>query len=154
MILRGAAMGFLWIPLTLATLSGLHGKEMADGTGLFNLSRQLGGSAGIAYLTTFVAHRTDIHFATLTEHVRLSSPATITRLQTLVQGFMAEGSPMSVARKRALTVVSGTIQGQAALMAFEDAFIVIAIVLVVSLPLLLLFKKGVPQAHASRMEAE
>ena len=50
LVLRGAAMGFFYVPLTLATLMGIQGRDMADATGFYNLSRQIGGSVGIACL--------------------------------------------------------------------------------------------------------
>lgn len=51
-ILRGASLGMLFVPLSLAALAGLQGKEMGDASGLFNLTRQWGGSVGIACLST------------------------------------------------------------------------------------------------------
>jgi DHA2 family multidrug resistance protein len=145
LVLRGAAMGFLFVPLTLATLIGLKGKDMGDGTGLFNLSRQVGGSAGIAFLSTLVDHRTAFHRAALMEHISLYSTATLERLNLLVGGFMAKGYSLPVARKQALAIVDGTVQGQAATMAFADAFIVVGVLFIAMMPLLLLFKKGKPQ---------
>ena len=72
--LRGVAMGFLFLPLTLASLGSLVGKDIGAGTGLFNLARQLGGSAGIAFLSTFVDHRANIHRATLIERINPYNP--------------------------------------------------------------------------------
>ncbi len=61
LVLRGLAMGFLWSPLTIVSLIVLKGHEIAEGTALFNLSRQLGGSAGIAFLSTYLTARIDFH---------------------------------------------------------------------------------------------
>lgn len=155
LIVRGAAMGFIWVPLTLASLAGLRGREIAEGTGLFNLTRQLGGSAGIAFLSTFLDHRTAFHSAVISEHISLYSPATIERLQMLQSAMMAKGAALEVARQQALALLSGIVRAQAAVMAFEDAFIVIAWVFIAALPLLLLFRKGSavegarPTAHMS-----
>lgn len=144
LVLRGASMGFLFVPLTLATLLGLKGKDMADGTGLFNLSRQVGGSAGIAFLSTLVDHRTSFHRAAIVEHISIYSAATTERLNLLVGGLMAKGFPLPVAKQQALTIIDRTVQGQAAVMAFEDAFIVVGVLFILILPLLLLFKAGKP----------
>jgi DHA2 family multidrug resistance protein len=149
LVLRGAAMGFLFVPLTLATLIGLKGRDLADGTGLFNLARTIGGSAGIAFLSTLLDRRMAFHRAILVEHVNLYSPATIMRLRSLEAGFLAKGSSPPVARQQALAVVDRIVQGQAAVLSYGDAFYLIAIFFVCALPLLLLFQKGksIPSAR-------
>ena len=144
LVIRGAAMGFLFVPLTLSTLMGLKSKEVADGTGLYNLSRQVGGSVGIAFLSTFLDHRTEMHRSVLVEHINVYSIAAQQRLYALQSFFMSKGAPISVAKQQALAIVDQTVQGQAAILGFDDVFRVVAIVFIVALPLLLLFKKGKP----------
>ncbi len=141
LVLRGASMGCLFMPLTMVTLLGLKAKEVPAGTGLYNLARQLGGSAGIAYLSTLLDHREAFHRANLVEHISLYNPATIERLNTLKLGFMAKGSSLIVAKQQALAVVDRVVQGQAAILSFEDAFMIIAIVFMCTLPLVLLLRK-------------
>ncbi len=144
LVLRGASLGFLFVPLTLATLISLKGKDMADGTGLFNVFRQIGGSAGIAFLSTLVDHRTNFHRAALIEHISVYNAATIERLNLLVKGLMSKGFALPIARQQAVTILDRTVQGQAAVMAYEDAFIVVGMLFILILPLLLLFKAGKP----------
>ena len=57
LILRGVGLGLLFVPLTTMALSGLRGKDIAQGAGLTNMMRQLGGSFGIALVATYVQHR-------------------------------------------------------------------------------------------------
>lgn len=141
LIIRGASMGFLFAPLSLASLYGLHSKDLADGSGLFNLLRQIGGSFGIALLSTVLDHRTALHRASLVENINLYSSAAMQRLQTLQAGFMAKGFPLSVAKQQALAIVDKIVQGQAAILAFEDIFFIVGIFFICALPLLLLFRK-------------
>ena len=54
LFLRGLGLGFMFVPITVAAFSGLQGGEIAQGTALFNLARQLGGSLGIAALSTYL----------------------------------------------------------------------------------------------------
>jgi MFS transporter, DHA2 family, multidrug resistance protein len=136
------------VPLTFATLTSLQGKDLAAGTGLFNLARQLGGSAGIAFLSTFLDHRTALHRANLVESVNVYSGAAMERLTALQNGFIAKGAAPDVAHRQALGVLDGIVQGQAAILSFEDAFLVIGVVFFCALPLLLLFKKGRPGGMA------
>lgn len=144
LVLRGAAMGFLFVPLTLATLMGLHGKDMADGTGFYNLSRQIGGSFGIACLSTFLDHRTAMHRAMLVERINAYSPAAFQRIHEFQAYFQSKGAPLSVAHHQALSIVDQTVQGQAAILGFEDVFRMAAVVMILAIPLLLFFKKGKP----------
>lgn len=145
LVIRGAAMGFLFVPLTLATLLGLKGREIAEGTGLFNLSRQLGGSIGIAVLSTFLDHRIVFHTEVLSEHITVYNPGVRLMLRQLVAGMMAHGSPASVARQQAVAMLSRIVHGQASILAFEDVFAFIGYVFMIALPLLLLFKRGMPE---------
>ncbi len=148
--LRGAALGFLFVPLSLATLIGLQGKEIGEGTGLFNLARQLGGSAGIAILSTFIDHRQIFHRLMLMDHISLYNPQALQRLAQYQQFFMGKGFSQPVARQQALSTISGTVQGQAALMAFSDAFLFIVAIFVLAMPLLLLLRHRLLHAHAAQ----
>jgi len=142
LILRGAAMGFLFVPLTLATLIGLRGRDIAEGTGLYNLSRQIGGSFGIACLSTYLGHRTAAHRADLVNNINVYSVPAMERLHGFQAYFQSLGSPLAVARQQALTLIDRTVQGQAAILGFEDVFRMSAIIMIVAIPLLLFFKKG------------
>ena len=135
-------MGFQFVPLTLATLMGLRGKEIADATGLYNLFRQVGGSFGIACISTFLDHRTAMHRAYLVERINLYSPVALQQIHEIQAYFQSTGSPLSVARHQALSVVDQTVQAQAAVLGFEDVFRITAVIMICAIPLLLLFKKG------------
>jgi DHA2 family multidrug resistance protein len=151
MVLRGAAMGFMFLPMTLAALTGLHGHEIAEGTALFNLSRQLGGSAGIAYLSTFLLHRQSFHYTRLIEGLTVYNPVTRQWLHKVAAGFMAAGSPETVARQQALAALAGNVQRQAAVMSYDDIFLLMSVVFVAAMSLLLLFERG--SAVHERMRA-
>jgi DHA2 family multidrug resistance protein len=142
LVIRGAAMGFQYLPMTLATLSRLRGREIAEGTGLYNLSRQIGGSIGIAILSTYVDHRTAVHRSVLVEDINAYSPAMLARLHALQAGLTVQGTAPMVAKQQAFAVIDRIVQSQSAVMAYADAFMVVAIFFIISLPLLLMFDKG------------
>ena len=58
-------MGLIFIPLTTISLANLEGKEIPQGTALSNMVRQLGGSIGIALITTFISRQTVVHYTHL-----------------------------------------------------------------------------------------
>jgi len=90
LIMRGIAMGLIFIPLTTISLANLKGREIPQGTSLSNMVRQLGGSIGIALITTFISRDTAKHFLYLGENVSITDPATQQRLQMLQQGLIAK----------------------------------------------------------------
>lgn len=147
LVLRGAALGLLFVPLSLATLVGLKGQEIAEGTGLYSLARQLGGSIGIALLSTFIDHRTFCHRADLVTRISVYNPLALERLTALQHFFQAKGASLLAARQQALTLIDKTIQGQAAVLAFNDAIALIGILFIISMPLLLLFERSNPGLH-------
>src|SRR5215217_5129065 len=65
LMLRGVAMGLLFIPITTLSLSTLKGREIGDGAAFTGMMRQLGGSFGIALITTFMAQQIMVHRSVL-----------------------------------------------------------------------------------------
>lgn len=141
LIIRGASLGFLFVPLTLATLSGLHGNDIAEATGLFNLSRQVGGSCGIAFLSTYLNHMIAIHRASLAENVSIYNPLAQQRIAALQGFFISKGSSIVTAKQQALTFLDKIVRGQASIKGFEDVFVISAVIFAVAIPLLFLMKK-------------
>ncbi len=146
LILRGVAMGGIWVPLTLATLSVLRGQEIAEGSSMYNLMRQVGGSIGIAVMTTFLTRRVIFHRAVLIEHITVYQHATQQRLAILTAMFMSKGAAAPVAAHRALALLENIVSGQAAILAYEDVFLLMGLIFLSTLVLLLFFEKGAPQA--------
>lgn len=142
LIIRGIGLGCIFVPLTLATLTGLKGRDVAYGTGMFNLSRQLGGSIGIAYLSTYIDHGIALNRASLVTHVNAYSQATILRLHALEQMFVSKGAAVAVAKQQALALLDRIVQVQSAVLAYDGAFLTIAIAFGCTLPLVLLFRKA------------
>jgi len=141
-VIRGASLAFLFVPLTIATLRSLQGQQLADGTGLFNLARQLGGSAGIAFLATFLDHNTKTQFSHLSESVTLYNPTALARLQQLQSFFIAKGASFQVARQQAQAAMEMLITRQASVLAFERTFMVIVLIFIAMLPLIFLLRKN------------
>lgn len=142
LVLRGSALGFLFLPLTLAALTSLVGKDIGAGTGLFNLFRQLGGSMGIAFLSTFLDHRTAVHRSILVEQINPFNPVAMQRLRDLQQMLIAKGASPVVAKQQALAMLDKSVEAQATVLSYSDAFLLVAVVFACALPLLFLFKKG------------
>jgi DHA2 family multidrug resistance protein len=139
--LRGVATGLMFVPLATSALAGLAGRELAQGAAIFNLTRQLGGSIGIAVLATRLTTSTAANRAAIVEHVGAYDWDTRERLSVLTRGFMARGADSLTAARRAVAALDHQVQGQALMLSFDGIFRVVGVVMLASLPLVLLLRR-------------
>ncbi|HKG90347.1 MAG TPA: DHA2 family efflux MFS transporter permease subunit, partial [Gemmatimonadaceae bacterium] len=97
LIIRGFGLGMLFTPINNVAYASLHPSEAQQAAGLINLSRQLGGSFGIALLANYVTTHTQLHRVDLVSNVVVGSPATDARMQALTSGMLARGFPLEQA---------------------------------------------------------
>jgi MFS transporter, DHA2 family, multidrug resistance protein len=140
LIFRGVGLGLIFVPLTNLALADLPMNRIPNGTGLFNLTRQLGGSVGIALSATLVTRFANIHRADLMADVTLYSAATRERLAMLTHGLAAQGVPATLLQTKAVAILNGVVQKQALMLSFEQLFLLFGAVFLLSLPLLLLMR--------------
>lgn len=145
MILRGVGLGLVFVPLTGVTVATLEPRQMALGTGLFNLSRQLGGSLGIAGAATLVTRFREQAREGLREHLDPTSPQVQSWLGQVAAGLRHTGASAGEAMHRAEALMGLRLEQQASVLAFERIFLTMGITFVCALPLLLFFRTG----HAS-----
>ena len=148
LIVRGFALGFLFTPINLAAFSGLRPNEIQQGSGLINLTRQLGGSFGIAILGTYVQNQTVYHRNMLSEHIYAGNPAVQERMQAITGSLIAHGYSPSAADSLALSQINNIVTRQATTMSFNNAFILILLVFFCTLPAVLLLRPPKPGAAA------
>jgi len=142
LILRGVGLGLIFVPLTSASMADLNVAQLAQGTGMFNLTRQLGGSLGIAIMATLLTRYTAQTKSLLSEHVTTMDPTALVRLDMLARGLVARGVNPYVAKQQALAVLDKQIGAQASVLAFGRIYLLSGLILLAGLPLLLLFKTG------------
>ncbi len=143
--IRGIGMALLFVPLTTLAIADLKGPEIGQGTGLNNMMRQLGGSFGIAALTTLIHVRESIHRNNLLVNINQYNPYFNQRLQGLIANFMAHGRSLSDATRTAYAAMEGNVIRQTMLLTYDDAYWLTGLVMLFSIPLLYLqpFKKAV-----------
>jgi len=140
LIMRGVGLGMMFVPLTTVTLAELDHRELAQGTGLYNFFRQLGGSLGIAAIATLLSHYTAQFRAILAEHISYGDPTTISRVDMLTRGLMSRGADAWTARARALEILDRELMGQASVVAYSRIYVLSAALILGLIPLLLLVK--------------
>jgi len=154
LIIRGMGMGMIFIPLTTLAIADLKGAEIPQGTAMTNMVRQLGGSMGIALMTTFVSTRVTFHKAVLSDKVSEFSPEGLARLKSTMGLFLSHGDSPWIARTKAIVFLGRSVARQAALLSYLDAFRLVGIFFLVFLPLLLLFKTPAKGAKIEGVHAE
>lgn len=152
LIWRGATTVLMFLPLSLATLGGLPKEDISAGSGFYNLTRQLGGSIGIAILTTLLAQREAFHRAILLSKLTPYDPETSQRLAAMTGLFQSRGADTATAQQQAIASLSQLVNTQAAILSYADIFRFVGVVFLCSLPLLLFLGKGgagakAPAAH-------
>src|SRR5712664_3346931 len=151
LIFRGVGLGLIFVPLTNLALADLPMSRIPNGTGLFNLMRQLGGSVGIALSATLVQRFTAIHRADLAANVTPYAEATRERLAMITQALSGRGELPALAQTKAVGFLNGIVTRQAMMLSFEQLFLLFGTSFVLSLPLLLLMhrNKGAPGGGAA-----
>jgi DHA2 family multidrug resistance protein len=138
----------MFLPLQLAALGPVPKEDVAAASGFFNLTRQLGGSIGVALLTTMVDKREAFHHAVVVEKLAAGDPHTMERVQALTQAMLSKGAALADAQARALAMLEGVARQQAAVMAFGDTFRAVVVLVLAALPLVLLLGKAQKGASA------
>jgi len=128
---QGFGLGCTFVPLNLLALSGLPHHILTQGTALRALMRMLGGSIGIAILETQLSQNTQIVHSHLVEHLRPDNPLAHAPYLS---------PPFSLTAPSGIAALDHEVTRQAAMIAYNDDFMLMLIVILASLPLLLLVR--------------
>ena len=138
LVARGLGSVLIFMPLSIATLGPLAKKDIAAGAGFYSLTRQLGSSIGIALITTMLVRREALHRAGLVEKITVFRQAAVDRIHLLSSGFASHGADAAQGQHHALALIDRMVTGQATLLSYEDIFFYVALLFLLSLPLILL----------------
>jgi DHA2 family multidrug resistance protein len=129
------------VPINNIALGTLPPERLKNASGLFNLTRNLGGAVGLAIINTMLTHRNAFHYARLSEHVQWGNPAATEKLESLSRNFETHGGVDG--STAALSRLSAMVHQQAALLSFMDVFYLLT-VLFASLAIFALFIRKPP----------
>lgn len=141
LIIRGIGLGLLFVPITTYSLSTLQGREIGEGAAFTGMMRQLGGSFGIALITTYITRSQAQHRGDLVANLSTVDPETQNRLAGMTQTFIGKGFSPEIAHQKALTLLDFAIAKQSAVLAYMDVFLGIGIVFLLCIPLVMLIIK-------------
>jgi DHA2 family multidrug resistance protein len=142
-------MGLIFVPLTNASMAELSPADVPQGTALFNLTRQLGGSLGIAIMATLLQRFTSSARSNLVTQMSAGDPEVTSRVALLTRAFMSRGSDATTAAAQAYSVIERQVLAQASVISFGKIYMLSGAVMILALPLLLLWRTGRNQAGMS-----
>ncbi len=141
-LLRGLGLGFLFLSITLIAFSHLNSRNLASGIGLFNTGRQLGGLIGVAGLQTLIDHNVVTNAVVLGANVTPGGTAVIERMTTTTVMLSAKGMDAVAAGRAATSLLGRLVTSQSTVIAFDTAFIAVALLFVIAAPMLVGIKIG------------
>lgn len=152
LIVRGIGMGMLFVPITSLSLSTLHGPEIAQGVAFTGMMRQLGGSFGVALISTFMARRDQLHRMDLVSKLNVNDPMVQQRVQGLQHSLIAHGVPANIALQKAWNSLDGLVMKQAGILSYMDVFLYLGLLFLACIPFILMVRenkgRGGPPAAA------
>jgi len=152
-IIQGLGMPMFFVSLSFLTYATIPRSQMNNASAIFNLLRNLGGSFGVAFVTTLLARRTQFHHARLAEHFTPWDTGVANTLDNLQAGLAATLGEFTDTALMAKAVVYRYLQREAAAMAYNDAFHIQAMLFLGMLGIIWIMRKpptstdGPPPAH-------
>jgi len=143
-IVQSFGMAFLFVPISAAAFAYIPKERTSYATGLFNLARNIGGSAGIATATTLLARRAQFHQAVLVSHLTPYDGRFREAIAGTTAMLQAKGSSAVDAGAQAHGLIYGSVLRQAGMLAFSDAFWVMGVLFLLIIPLMILMRKTGP----------
>ena len=147
-IMRALGQPLVLTPLSSVSTAGIAPKQIGSASAIYNMSRNLGGSVGIAILGTIQSQRERFHSNRLVDSVSLSNPITRDRIDQLTQYFTTYGSDPVSAQNQAIAQIASIVRREANVMSFNDCFFFMGCALVGSAVLALFLRKAKPTAGA------
>ena len=141
-VLRALGQPLFVVSLSQLSTAGLSPRDTADASALMNMTRNLGGSVGIAVLSTMVARREHWHVSVIAETVTHNALRTQEHLAALTAGFAARIADPALAQERAVAALAAQVHREALVMAYADGFWLVGVGLAFSLALILLLRRA------------
>jgi DHA2 family multidrug resistance protein len=137
-MIRSFGLGFIFIPVSVLALSDLPDRQRGNGTGLFNLTRELGGSIGTALMGMLVTDGIKRNASYISESVNVYNPLVQDQMRSVTgtigtQTFTSSGT--------AEAVMASKVTREAMVLSFEHGFRVVAAAVIVGIVLVLLLKR-------------
>jgi DHA2 family multidrug resistance protein len=115
-------MGFLFVPINVLGTAPLRRDQIGTATGVLNLVRNVGGSVGIAWVSTMLARRSQVHQTMLGQNLHPSNHILLEYLRGIGGFLLHAHAPFGNSQYPAFGAVYLSLLQQAALLSFVDVF--------------------------------
>jgi DHA2 family multidrug resistance protein len=126
-VIQVFGLGFLFVPITLASYVGMPSEKSNSVSGLVNFMRNIGSSIGTSMVTTLIARRAQFHQTVLASHVTAGQPVFLQSVQGLAARLVASGVETTRATQQAYGLVYRALIGQATTLAYIDTFWILCV---------------------------
>ncbi len=151
LVIRGVGLGLLFVPVMTLSLSTLSGKAIGEGAAFTGMTRQLGGSFGIALITTFISRASQHHRVDLISHIDPSRLEVQQRVESIQANFMAKGFSANEALAKAHQLIDGSVMKQATILSYMDVFLYLGVLFLICVPFVLFIKQGKNKVNTSSL---
>jgi MFS transporter, DHA2 family, multidrug resistance protein len=140
-MIQAAGLGFLFIPINTVAYVGVPPEKNNNASALINLARNLGGSVGIALLTTLLARRTQYHRSMLVENISAYKETYRSAVGPLQEHMLKHGGSAEQALQKAQAVLEHQLHQQAQLLSYDDCFRLLVVVFISLIPFVFLMNR-------------
>jgi DHA2 family multidrug resistance protein len=139
---QAAGLAFLFVPINTVAYAGVPPEKNNAVAGIVNLSRNMGGDIGIAFVTTLIARRSQFHQARIAEGITAGSGSVAERVEAITRGLVHAGSTSADAARQAYGALYRQIVQQAQTLAYLDALYLLAWFSLAMVPLVFFARGG------------
>ncbi|MDZ4832840.1 MAG: MDR family MFS transporter [Candidatus Melainabacteria bacterium] len=140
-LVRAMGQPLIMVPLSTLTTGDIEQKDAASASSLFNMMRNLGGSIGVAMVSTFVTQREQLHSNRIGESISMAAPAVQERINAYTQMFIIKGADQTLALQEATKMLDRIVRREAYIQAYNDAFLLLSGIVMLSVIAVIFLKK-------------
>lgn len=141
LLVRAIGQPLIMVPLSTIATGGIENEQVGSASALFNMMRNLGGSIGIALISTFLTQREHFHSSRIGESISLAAPQVQDRINQLTQMFLTRGANAATAYEQALKLIDNIVRKESFVMAFNEAFLIMGITIALCFVTVFLLKR-------------
>jgi DHA2 family multidrug resistance protein len=146
-----AGLAFLFVPIQTVSYSGVEPQKFNQVSGIMNLARNMGGDIGIAFVTTLITRRAQLHQMNLSAHTTDYDPAFTDKVDAMTRVFEQAGAATVDAARQATAAVYRQLLAQATQLAYLDALLALGVMTALMIPIVWIAKRpaamGAPAGH-------
>lgn len=141
-LIHGFGLGFIFVPLSTITLGKIDKADMGHASSLYNMLRNIGGSIGVAVVTTYLSRWSQLHQTMLVSHINPMDLQAQGRSILLNNILSLSGPDSYTAFQQSLGMIYGEVLRQSKMLAFNDNFLLLALLYLAFFPILLFMRGG------------